>query len=95
MSGGNRSMDKVFSDYVLSYHSLPTSTALVLTADTNNAGTFANSLTLVNETDGLKYRCQKQLTCGEIQFRVAFTTSSNSAPELEEIFVRFDFKNTL
>jgi len=74
---------------------LPTSTAIALTYDKNLAGTYANSLTLINQSDYGKLRVQKNIEAGSLQMKLSFTASGNNAPEVIGIYCQFNEQNTL
>jgi hypothetical protein len=93
--GGDRATRKEFKEFVLAYKSKPASTDITLNYDKNYAGTFTDSITLTDQSDYNKLRSQQSVLAGTTQYKISFTTSGNSAPELEEFFLIWDDKPTI
>jgi len=82
---GDRTTSKVFENYVLSYASKPTDTALALSY-AKNFGTSFTSIPLNDRTDNYKYFQKNNIPTGVIQFKVDFTTKTNNAPQLDSLY---------
>lgn len=93
--GGNRNLRKDFTEFFLAYKSKPANTDFTLYYDKNYAGTFADAITLIDETDYNKLRSQQTVEAGTIALKVAFTVSGNLSSELEELGLIFDEKTLL
>lgn len=86
--GGNREEQKFFEEYAVSYKSLPASTALALSYDSTLSGSYTG-ITLTNNTTYDRYFAQQDIEAGTIKLKLAFTTSANNAPEVEEFYTKW------
>lgn len=82
---GERVVNKVWKNFVLAYTSLPASTALTFSYYPNYGS--QTSLTIATQSKSTNtYYAQGNIEAGVMQFRVDFTTSSNSAPSMEALY---------
>ncbi len=93
LDGDARSFNKDFKNFVVSYKSKPTGTDIGVKAYIN--GGSAETISLIDDTTDNKVRGEITKTGGYIQLEIDLTASSNTAPEIEEIYLDFDLKKTL
>ena len=93
LDGGERQLIKDFKNFAFSYKTKPTGTDITAKYYLNDGS--AQTLTTKDDSVGYKKWTQETLTGGYIQLEVDFTTSSNDAPILEEIYCDLDYKETL
>lgn len=92
---GERITPKTFAEYCISYKQKPTNTNITLTYDKNFAGTYAGTIDLVDESDYNKMRGLNNFEAGVAQFKIAFTISGNNAPEVEELYIKWNSQATI
>ena len=91
--GGQRQLSKDFKNFAFNYQSKPTGTDI--TAKYYLNGGSVQSLTTEDDATTMKKWTQTTLTGGFIQLEVHFTTSSNNAPELDEIYFDMETRGNL
>ena len=93
LDGGARQLIKDFKNFAFNYKIKPSGTDI--TAKYYLNGGSVQTLTTNDDAIGMKKWAQETLTGGYIQLEVDFTTLGNDAPELEEIYIDLDLKDTL
>ncbi len=93
--GGDRMLKKTYNNYVLGYLSKPASTDISIAYDKNYAGTFADTVSLVDQTNYNKLRGQENVDAGVMQFKISFTISANNSPVLEEVYIDWTEQPTI
>lgn len=89
---GAREKRKNWKRYAASYKALPASTAIVLSYLKNYGS--ATALTSKTDTTWQKEYAELQVDAGAMQLKCAFTISSNSTPEVEELMMDAEQLNT-
>lgn len=92
---GNRRAKKTFSEYTISYKSLPPGTNISLHYDANFSNTFSGTITLNNQKNYNKMFSRQKFEAGVSQFKIDLTASGNKAPEIEEFTVQWNEQETL
>ena len=76
----------MFQKFLMSYNSLPASTALTLTFDKNYTGSYTTpTSSQVTDTDRKIITLEEGIEATAIQLKVAFTTNNADTPSLEEL----------
>jgi len=80
----DRLAHSTFSQFIMAYNSLPTSTALTLTYDKNYAGSYTTpTSSQVTDTDRKLITLEEGMEATALQLKVLFTCSTSSTPSLE------------
>lgn len=93
VDGGERQLIKHFKDFSLSYYSKPSGTDIGLAYIM--PGGSEQSIGLNDDITGQKKWASQAIDSGVLQFKISFTTSGNNAPEIEELYIDFDYKDNL
>jgi len=92
--GGERRKKKTYQEYDVAYKSKPTGTNISLSYYPN-FNSSDTAITLDTETDYNKMFSKTHFEAGTVQFKLAFTASSNDAPEVEEFYTQWDEQEIL
>jgi hypothetical protein len=76
----------MFSEFIMAYNSLPTSTALTLTYDKNYAGSYTTpTSSQVIDTDRKTITLEEGIEATALQLKVVFDCHENATPSLESL----------
>jgi hypothetical protein len=92
--GGSRHDQKEFKNYVVSYKEHPSGTDITLNYYKNYSSSLG-TITLYEQTGYNKWVADESVEAGVMQFKIAFSSSSNDAPEIEDLYATWNERDVL
>lgn len=92
--GGDRQSSKTFLENIIGYKQKPAGTDITLSYYKNFSASDT-AMTLRDESDYNKLIGQDNFEAGVSQFKIAFTVSSNDAPEIDLLYFKWNAREVL
>lgn len=92
---GDRMMKKSYQNYAITYKSKPANTDISLSYSDNYNASFSSISLTEDETLYGKMRAQQNIEAGTMQYKISFTSSANTSPEIDQFYCDWDEQPTI